>query len=64
VLQFAGVFDWAVPSLVLSVPGLLLIVAVLAQVVGGAIWLPFVRRSLGSFGVGRRRRRAGSVTRA
>jgi hypothetical protein len=31
--------------------------AVLAQVSIGALWLPVVRRWLGSFGVGRRRRR-------
>ena len=58
VLRFGGLFEWAVPSLVLTVPGLLLILVVLAQLLGGAIWLPFARRSLGSFGVGRRKRRS------
>jgi len=48
--------DWAVPALALTVPGLLLM-AVLAQLSVGALWLPVVRRWLGSFGVGRRRRR-------
>jgi hypothetical protein len=49
--------DWAVPALALTVPGLLLMLAVLAQLSVGALWLPVVRRWLGSFGVGRRRRR-------
>jgi hypothetical protein len=48
-------FDWAVPSLALSVPGLLLIIAVLAQGGAGILSIPFVRRSLGSFGLRRRR---------
>jgi hypothetical protein len=48
--------DWAVPALALSVPGLLLI-AILAQLSASAVWLPIVRRWLGGFGVGRRRRR-------
>jgi hypothetical protein len=34
-----------------------LMLAVLAQLSVGALWLPVVRRWLGSFGVGRRRRR-------
>lgn len=50
-----GGFDWAVPTLLLSVPGLLLILAVLAQGSAGLLSLPVVRRSLGSFGLGRRR---------
>jgi hypothetical protein len=48
--------DWAVPALALTVPGLLLMLAVLAQLSVGAVWLPVVRRWLGAFGVGRRRR--------
>jgi Bacterial Ig domain len=51
--------DWAVPALALTVPGLLLMLAVLAQLAASALWLPVVRRWLGGFGVGRRRRRAG-----
>jgi hypothetical protein len=43
-----------VPSLVLGVPGILLIVAVGAQVLGGAVWIPVVRRWLGGLGVRRR----------
>jgi hypothetical protein len=50
--------DWAVPALALTVPGLLLILAILAQTVVGAIWLPFTRRWLGSFGVRRRKAEA------
>ena len=49
--------DWAIPALAMTVPGLLLILAVLAQLTAGALWLPVVRRRLGSFGIGRRRRR-------
>ena len=52
-----GDLDWAVPALALSVPGFLLIIAVLAQVTAGAFWLPFVRRWLGGFGVAKRRRK-------
>lgn len=51
---FGGV-DWAVPVFVMTVPGLLLILAVLAQATAGVFWLPFVRRWLGSFGLRRRR---------
>jgi hypothetical protein len=52
-------FDWAVPALILTVPGLLLILAVLSQVSIGVLWLPLVRRWLGGFGArGRRRQRA------
>jgi hypothetical protein len=56
---FDGLIEWAVPALVLSVPGLLLLLAVLAQVVGGLLWLPFARRWLGGFGFRRRRSRSG-----
>jgi hypothetical protein len=48
--------DWAVPALTLTVPGLLLMLAVLAQLSASAVWLPFVRRWLGTFGFTRRRR--------
>jgi hypothetical protein len=49
--------DWAVPTLTVTVSGLLLMLAVLAQLSTGALWLPVVRRWLGGFGVGRRKRR-------
>ena len=45
--------EWLVPSLVVTVPGILLILAVLAQGAGALLWLPYVRRTLG----GDRRRR-------
>ena len=48
-----GTLVWAVPSLALTIPGLLLILAIVAQVVGAAAWMPVVRRSLGDFGLGR-----------
>jgi hypothetical protein len=52
-----GALVWAVPSLVLTVPGLLLILAILAQIFAAAAWMPIARRSLGIFGVDRRRGR-------
>ena len=40
------------PGLVLSVPGLLLVlVVILAQAVGAVAWLPVVRRRIGAFGL-------------
>jgi hypothetical protein len=38
--------DWVVPGLVLAVPGMLLIIAVIAQALGAVVWLPLIRRSL------------------
>ena len=52
-----GGFEWAVPAIVLAVPGLLLIVALLAQAAIGVVWLPMVRRHLAGVGLRRRRRR-------
>jgi hypothetical protein len=46
---------WAVPGVAFGVSGLFLILAILAQAVGGAIWLPLVRRRIGSWGPHRRR---------
>jgi Bacterial cadherin-like domain len=63
VVGLGGLIEWAVPSLVLSVPGLLLILAVLAQALVGGLWLPVIRRWLGGFGVGRRRRNAPGAAR-
>jgi hypothetical protein len=54
---FDAAVEFAVPTLVLTVPGLLLVLAVLAQGLVGAVWLPVVRRWLGGFGLTRRRRR-------
>jgi hypothetical protein len=54
-MRLDGLLVWAVPSLVLSAPGLLLLLAILAQIGGAAAWLPVVRRKLGAFGIRRRR---------
>jgi hypothetical protein len=43
--------EWGVPALVMGVPGLLIILIVLAQSLGGAAWLPVVRRRIGGFGI-------------
>jgi hypothetical protein len=48
-----GAFLWAVPSLALSVPGLLLVAAILAQAAGGLAWIPIARRKIGGFGLRR-----------
>jgi len=50
-----GLLGWSYPALVLTVPGLLLILAVAAQAVGALAWVPIVRRSLGEPLGGRRR---------
>jgi hypothetical protein len=52
-------FAWAVPAVVVGVPGILLILAVLGQATVGLFWLPVVRRRLGGFGP--RLRRGGST---
>jgi hypothetical protein len=46
-------FSWQVPALVISVPGMLVVIAVALQVLGGLAWLPVVRRRLGGSGVER-----------
>ncbi len=51
---FDALVEFAVPSLILTVPGMLLVIAVLAQGAVGAAWLPFARRWLGGLGLGRR----------
>ena len=38
--------EWVVPTVLLTVPGFLLLVIGLAQVFGGLVWLPLVRRWL------------------
>ena len=48
---FGRAFDWAVPGLILSVPGLLLVLAIVAQAIGALAWLPLVRRRIGGFGL-------------
>jgi len=49
-------FAWLVPGFFLGLPGLLLILIVLAQMGTGATFLVLTRRSLGDFGFWRRRR--------
>jgi hypothetical protein len=51
---FDGLIEFAIPGLVLTVPGLLVVIAVLAQGFVGAAWLPIVRRWIGGFGFRRR----------
>jgi hypothetical protein len=55
---FGGI-EWAVPAFALGVPGLLLILAVIAQGLVSIAWLPMIKRWLGGFGL-RRRRRTGT----
>jgi hypothetical protein len=55
IVGIGGLVMWAVPALVLTVPGLLLLVAVLAQAAGALFWVPVARRWLGGFGIRRRR---------
>lgn len=55
-MEGLGSLTWAVPSLVLAVPGLLLVLAVMAQAVGGVLWLPVIRRRIGGFGLRARQR--------
>jgi hypothetical protein len=38
--------EWVVPTALLTVPGFLLLVVALAQIFGGLVWLPVVRRRL------------------
>jgi hypothetical protein len=54
-------FEWAVPALVLTVPGILIVIAVLVQTIIGLAWLPVARRWLEG---DRRRRRVPSPARA
>jgi Bacterial Ig domain len=54
-------FEWAVPALVLTVPGILIVIAVLVQTLIGLAWLPVARRWLEG---DRRRRRVPSPARA
>jgi hypothetical protein len=61
VVGLDGLITWAVPSLALTVPGLLLVLAVLAQMAGATIWLPVIQRWLGGYGFRRRRARSEGV---
>jgi hypothetical protein len=46
-----GILAWTLPAVMLSVPGLLLLIAIGAQAVGALAWLPLVRRRVGGFGL-------------
>jgi hypothetical protein len=54
-------FDWVVPGVILTGPGLLLLALIAAQAVGAMAWLPVVRRKIGAFGLSRHRRSTGST---
>jgi hypothetical protein len=43
--------EWVVPTVVLTVPGVLVMLAVAGQALGAAIFIPLTRRSLGGFGL-------------
>lgn len=53
-----GLLVWAYPVFIISVPGLLLLLAVAVQAAGAFAWLPVIRRRLGAFEL--RRAREGS----
>jgi hypothetical protein len=46
--------DWAVPTALVTMPGLLLLLVISMQLGGGLAWLPVARRTLGGFGLRRR----------
>jgi hypothetical protein len=41
-----GLASWSVPAAVVGVPGLLVLLVVGLQAIGGAAWLPVARRGL------------------
>ncbi|MBI3750789.1 MAG: hypothetical protein HY263_03910 [Chloroflexi bacterium] len=43
-------FVWAVPAVAFSVPGLIVLLAVLVQVGTGFAWIPLIRQKIGAFG--------------
>lgn len=47
---------WFVPAFVVSVPGLLVILAIALQMIGGLAWLPVMRRTMRRYGEGPTRR--------
>jgi hypothetical protein len=56
VLVQMGLAGWTVPALAVGVPGLLVVLAVAFQLVGGAVWVPVSRRVLAGVGLRRRGR--------
>ncbi|MEZ0240094.1 MAG: hypothetical protein ACAH65_04790 [Chloroflexota bacterium] len=55
-----GLLAWSYPALVMTVPGILLLLVIGAQALGAFAWLPVVRRRLGGFGAVRRMEGAGN----
>ncbi len=51
---FAGDFEWIVPGLILTLPGILLIIIVGLQALGAVVWLPLARRRIGGVAAPRR----------
>lgn len=47
-LPFGSDFAWLVPGLVLTLPGVLIILVVGLQALGALAWVPMIRRRLGS----------------
>jgi hypothetical protein len=47
-MPFGSDFQWVVPGLVLTFPGLLIVLVVVLQAVGALAWVPIARRRLGS----------------
>jgi hypothetical protein len=52
-----GLLAWSYPALVMTVPGILLLIIIAAQALGALAWLPIVRRRLAGLGTGRRQER-------
>ena len=50
-----GLLAWSYPAIVMTLPGILLLIAIGAQALGAVAWLPIVRRRVGAFGVQRKR---------
>ncbi len=46
-----GLLAWSYPAIVMTLPGILLLIAIGAQAVGALAWLPVIRRRLGGLGV-------------
>ena len=55
-----GLEGWTVPAVALGVPGLLVVLGVVLQLLGGAAWVPVARRSLAGVGGVRPRSRVRS----
>jgi hypothetical protein len=47
-LRFAGSVEWLAPAALVAIPGLLIVAAMLAQLLGGIAWVPITRRLLGA----------------